>query len=138
MVGGLYAVKTVRGIVVAAVAVPELVVRRYFGVLQPLGTVRYECFLGSQALLLTMVDAGLLDLVTQRGIVDVQDAGGLGHRLTTAEHQLHWPVVLSDVFAVRAATRYWAQYEWWHRYEPPRITLCVPEEGLRGLRRVRS
>ena len=41
-------------------------------------------------------------------------------------------VALSGVFDVRAATRYRLQYERWHRYEPPFITLCVPWGGPTG------
>ena len=34
-----------------------------------------------------------------------------------------FPVELSGVFELRAATRYRKQYDSWQRYDPPRITL---------------
>ena len=48
------------------------------------------------------------------------------------------PVDESGVFEDRAALRYLLQYESWHRYEPPRITLPGPRAGPEGSRTVRS
>jgi hypothetical protein len=42
------------------------------------------------------------------------------------------PVDESGVFDERAALRYLLQYESWHRYEPPRITLPLPRSGPEG------
>lgn len=42
----------------------------------------------------------------------------------------------SGLFDVRAATRYWLQYDAWHRWLPPRFSLCVPVGGPSGSTRV--
>ena len=42
------------------------------------------------------------------------------------------PVELSGVDAVRAATRYRLQYDAWHRYDPPLVTLASPDGGPLG------
>ena len=52
------------------------------------------------------------------------------------QRKLMFVVALSGVFEVRAATRYRLQYDLWHRYDPPFITLVVPAGGPTGLTRV--
>jgi hypothetical protein len=62
------------------------------------------------------------------------------HRLKADASRTHLnpilPVELSAVLELRAATRYRLQYEAWHRYDPPFITLAVPLGGPTGLLRV--
>lgn len=43
----------------------------------------------ADAFLLAAVDAGLLDPVTQRRVIEAQIPGRLGHRLPAGQHQLH-------------------------------------------------
>ncbi len=47
---------------------------------------------------------------------------GRGQSASRTHQKPRFPVELSGVLALRAATRYRKQYDLWHRYEPPRIT----------------
>ena len=57
------------------------------------------------------------------------------YHASTTHLNPRFPVELSGVFDVRAATRYRLQYESWHRYDPPRIVFATPDGGPCGLSR---